>query len=67
MEIEEIIQHDSNVPAVLKMLKSGTIDEDILRSMVPQPERLDETLRNLQEAGYIVPMTMTIAEDEMED
>ena len=67
MEIEEIIQHDPNVPAVLKMLKSGTIDEDILKSMVPQPERLDETLRNLQEAGYIVPMTMTIAEDEMED
>lgn len=55
------------MPAVLKMLKSGTIDEDILRSMVPQPERLDETLRNLQEAGYIVPMTMTIAEDETED
>ena len=67
MEIEEIIQHDPNVSAVLKMLKSGTIDEDILKSMVPQPERLDETLRNLQEAGYIVPMTMTIAEDETED
>ena len=65
--MEEIIHQDPNVPAVLKMLKSGTIYEDILRSMVPQPERLDETLRNLQEAGYIAPMTMTIAEDETED